>query len=73
MDFEVGEIANVETIGSCDARTRAPAKGYGRWEKRKGIARIRLPDGTICKAEAHWYEACGVGEKEFKLKRILDA
>lgn len=46
--------------------------GPGRWRKRKGIAKVRLPDGTICKAEVHWYEAHGIGQKEFKLKRILE-
>jgi hypothetical protein len=28
--------------------------------------------GTICHAEVHWYEAHGVGPKEFKIKRILE-
>lgn len=27
---------------------------------------------TICHAEIHWYEAHGVGAKEYKIKRILD-
>jgi hypothetical protein len=35
------------------------------------VATIRLPDGTICRAEVHWYEAHGIGKKEFKIKRIL--
>ena len=46
--------------------------GPGRWRKRKGKAKVRLPDGTICMAEIHWYEAPGIGRKEFKLKRILE-
>ncbi len=37
----------------------------------KGIANVRLPDGTICRAEVHWYEAHGFGQKELKLKRLL--
>jgi len=32
---------------------------------------IRLPDRTVVKGEVHWYEAHGLGRKEFKLKRIL--
>ena len=32
---------------------------------------ICLSDGMICEAEIHWYEAHGIGKKEFKIKRIL--
>lgn len=42
--------------------------GPGRWRKLKGIARVRLEDGTIRLAEIHWYEAHGIGKKELKLK-----
>ena len=45
--------------------------GRGRWRKRKGIARVRLADGTITPAEVHWYEAAGIGRKEFKIKHLL--
>jgi hypothetical protein len=38
----------------------------------KGVARIRLNDGRIRLAELHWYEAHGIGKKEFKRKRFLD-
>jgi hypothetical protein len=48
------------------------AYGAGRWRKQKGIAQIRLADGTTCQAEIHWYEAHGIGAKEYKIKRILD-
>jgi hypothetical protein len=47
------------------------AYGPGRWRKRKGIARIRLEDGTIRLAEVHWYEAHGIGRKELKIKRLF--
>ena len=33
----------------------------------KGIDQIRLPDGSAVFAEIHWYEATGVGRKEFKI------
>lgn len=46
--------------------------GRGRWRKRKGIARVRLHDGTIRRAELHWYEATGIGKYEFKIKRYVD-
>jgi hypothetical protein len=45
--------------------------GRGRWRKRKGIARVRLTSGTVHLAEVHWYEATGIGRKEFKIKHLL--
>ena len=46
--------------------------GDGRWRKMKGIATIQLRNGRIRKAEIHWYEAHGVGRKEFKRKGYLE-
>lgn len=46
--------------------------GQGRWRKMKGIATIRLSNGRSRLAELHWYEAHGIGKKEFKRKRYLD-
>lgn len=76
MSFEIiGEIADVETIAvghSIRELTRLQrVYGSGRWRKLKGIARVRLMDGTICQAEIHWYEAHGIGKREEKIKRIL--
>ena len=73
IDFEiVSEISNVETIATgLGVRDRARLrKQYGRvrWRKVKGIAKVRLPSGRIRLAEIHWYEAHGIGKKEFKLK-----
>jgi hypothetical protein len=76
MQFEiVSEISDVETIATGSgireiARLRR-LHGRGRWRKRKGIARVRLADGTIRTAELHWYEAAGIGRKEFKIKHLL--
>jgi hypothetical protein len=76
MPFEIlGPISDVETFATGSgireiARLRR-VYGRGRWRKRKGIARIRLPDGTICLAELHWYEAAGIRRKEFKIKALL--
>jgi hypothetical protein len=77
MDFEVvGEITEVETFAICNAIRELPRLrriyGPGRWRKRKGVARVRLADGSICKAEVHWYEAHGIGRKELKIKKFLD-
>ena len=71
MDFEiVSEVTEIETIAvGVGIRDRARLRkqyGRGRWRKLKGVARIRLPDGTIRLAELHWYEAHGIGKKEFK-------
>ena len=45
--------------------------GKGRWRKRKGIAKVRLENGHALMAEIHWYEATGIGKREFKIKRFL--
>jgi hypothetical protein len=73
MDFKIiGEVTGVETIAAGrGVRDRARLRkqyGGGRWRKLKGTARVRLFDGTIRLAEVHWYEAHGVGRREFKLK-----
>ena len=46
--------------------------GPGRWRKLKGIARVRLANGSIRKAEIHWYEAHGIGKRKMKIKLFLD-
>jgi hypothetical protein len=73
VDFKIiGEIVEVETIASGrGVRDRARLRrqyGAGRWRKLKGVASVRLLDGTIRLAEVHWYEAHGLGRQEFKLK-----
>jgi len=73
MDFEiVGDIKSIETIASGsgvrDRKRLSKVHGRGFWRKKKGVARVRLIDGSIRLAEIHWYEAHGIGKKEFKLK-----
>jgi hypothetical protein len=77
MDFEVvGDISGVETFAVGSAIRELPRLrriyGAGRWRKRKGVARARLSNGIVCKAELHWYEAHGIGKKELKIKRFLN-
>lgn len=77
MHFKIiGPLTEVETIasGTRIREWKRLSKIYGgrRWRKRKGVAQIRLSDGAICRAEIHWYEAHGIGAKEYKIKRILD-
>jgi len=71
----VGDITHVETfaVGSSIREIARLRKlyGRGRWRKRKGVARVRLENGTVHLAEVHWYEASGIGEREFKIKRFL--
>jgi hypothetical protein len=76
MRFEVlSEIHGVEIIASgrgIHILARL-IKLYGgtNWRKLKGIATVRLEDGTISEAEVHWFEAHGVGKRRMKIKRLL--
>jgi len=76
MRFEIlGNISRIETI-AVGRRIRELGRlnrvyGAGRWRKLKGLARVRMEGGREFEAEVHWYEAAGVGRKEFKIKRVL--
>ena len=77
MKFElIGRIEDIEIIAVGgqihDLQKLRKKHGRGRWRKLKGIARVRLPDGSECYAELHWYEAHGIGKKEMKVKDLLD-
>jgi len=76
VDFSIiGDITNIETfaVGRKIRELERLRKQYGRgrWRKRKGVASVQLADGTVRLAEIHWYEATGIGKKEFKIKRYL--
>jgi len=77
VDWEiVGPVRKTETIAAGreirEVRRLRKVYGKGRWRKLKGTAQVRLPDGSVCEAEIHWYEAHGIGRKELKIKRLLD-
>ena len=77
MDFEILErISEIETFAVAsrisDLRRLRRAYGLGHWRKCKGVARVKLQDGAIRRAELHWYDATGIGRYEFKIKRYLD-
>ena len=77
MDFEIlGGIEEAETFategGIREIRRLRRIYGKARWRKRKGVARVRLSDGTVRRAEIRWYEATGIGRFEFKIKRYVD-
>ena len=76
MEIEiVGSVLRPETIatgsGIRGLERLRKVHGPGRWRKRKGVATVRLPDGSLCVAEVHWCEAHGIGRREFKIKAIL--
>ena len=73
MYFRIlGRLTDVETIAVGAAIREIARYGKARWRKRKGVAQVELEDGTVRRAEVHWYEATGVGRREFKIKRYLD-
>lgn len=77
MYFRIlGGLSDVQTIATGTAIRELPRLrrryGRGRWRKRKGTTQVELPGGVIRLAEVHWYEATGIGRREFKIKRYLD-
>lgn len=72
----LGKVSGVELIASGsslrDLGWLKETYGEGSWRKLKGTARVELPDGTVCRAEVHWYEAHGIGRVEHKIKRLLE-
>jgi hypothetical protein len=78
MDFEIiGRISSIETIAVGrairDLRRLHLEYGTGYRRKLKGFALARDKEtGKTYRAEIHWYEATGIGRKEFKIKRPLE-
>jgi hypothetical protein len=77
MHFEiVGGITDIEPIAIGTKIRILPLLrrryGRGRWRKLKGVATVRLSDGTIRRAEVHWFEAHGIGKKKMRIKCFLD-
>ena len=71
----LGGISDVEVI-AVGSQIREIGRlrrvfGPGRWRKMKGFATVRIMDGSVHRAEIHWYEAHGIGRVEFKAKRLL--
>jgi len=71
----LGEIRNAEVIAkgsSVKIRKRLEKLyGHGNWRKMKGIAEVRLSDGSVKRAEIHWFEAHGIGKKDIKVKHYV--
>jgi len=76
MRFSIlGKIGNIEMIArGVGIRDRARLRkvyGAGRWRKMKGSATVQYADGESCVVELHWYEAHGIGRRDYKVKRVL--
>jgi hypothetical protein len=67
---DVAIIARGKEIRTLD-RLRAKY-GTGNWRKMKGKTRVRLANGRVRRVEVHWYEAHGIGKRDWKIKRFLD-
>jgi hypothetical protein len=77
MRFEIiGDVEQpVVMARGLSVRQRARlsrAFGPGRWRKMKGHATVLVASEGIRRAELHWYEAHGIGRREYKIKRYLD-
>jgi hypothetical protein len=77
VKFEIiSEIVGVEIVAVGrsirDLARLNKVHGNGRWRKLKGRASVRLPSGRVRLAELHWYEAHGIGKRDYKIKRYLD-
>ena len=69
----LGDIRNIEVIASgrgVRAR-RALQRRHGgkRWRKMKGVATVQEHTGETYEAEIHWFEAHGIGRRDWKIKR----
>ena len=77
MDFEViGPIGQIQVIakGRGIRSSKTPTQDIWTWPvgKLKGLATVRLPNGTVHEVELHWYEAHGIGRREQNIKRYVD-
>ncbi|MGD2205589.1 MAG: hypothetical protein PVH17_02310 [Anaerolineae bacterium] len=75
-EFEIlSDIPGIETIATGQGlhirRHLKRVYGRGRWRKLKGIATVKLADSTIWDAEIHWFEAHGIGRRDFKIKKVI--
>ena len=76
MQFEiVGAIEQVETIASgTGVNPRASSESV----RARSVAQAKrrchgaLANGKLRRVELHWYEAHGIGKRDFKIKSYLD-
>ena len=69
----IGSVVDTETIargrGIRENALLITRFGGKNWIKRKG-ASVEM-DGTVCRAEVHWYERHGIGRVKMKVKQWL--
>lgn len=72
----MGPVSGVEVIASGHGVKQLALLrrlyGAGSWRKLKGIALVKLRDGTIVRAELHWFEAHGIGRRRMKVKKVVE-
>ena len=72
----VGTIRNAKVIATGRSvrirRHLIQRFGATRWRKMRGEATIQFDDGTLQRAELHWFEVHGIGRVYFKRKRNLE-
>ncbi|KPA13426.1 hypothetical protein MHK_006323 [Candidatus Magnetomorum sp. HK-1] len=76
IEFKIiSNIKNVEIIASGHSvhikNYLDKVYGKGKWRKMKGFATVEFDSGQINNAEIHWFEAHGIGKKDFKIKRVI--
>ena len=75
-DDIIGAISNIETFASGTGvhirQVLNQRYGRGHWRKRKGISYVKDDYGNLRLAEIHWFEAHGIGRRDFKRKRWLE-
>jgi hypothetical protein len=71
----VSDVTDIQVIatGRGIKRLKHLRKRYGgrRWRKLKGNATVRLGNGSLRRAEIHWYEAHGAGRRGFEDQAFL--
>ena len=63
------QLLQVEGCTSGVISTARTARDDG--ARGKGTATVRFEDGNTCEAEIHWFEAHGIGRRDFKVKKVL--
>jgi hypothetical protein len=70
----ISEFTELETIakgrGIREYAQLITKYGGKNWIKRKGVVTVEI-DGSVGRAEVHWYECHGVGKVKMKVKRWL--
>jgi hypothetical protein len=69
MHFRIlGDIADIETIATGPAFAKSHARGNVMAADGGGNVRGSQKSRSLA---VHWYEATGIGRREFKIKRLL--